>query len=174
VQSSENDFIMAGTSSSGGEDDFSLIKVDEEGNLMWSHTYDCRDLDNCSALVQTSDGGFALAGSTTSLDPVNYDGWLLLTDENGDSLWSRTYGGEGRDGFSTILNAADGGFIVGGTTEINDNGWGDAWLIKIDQTGDSLWSQTLGGTIYDGTAPHCSPMTPASRLPELGHLTSGW
>jgi len=115
---------------------------------LWSRTFGGERIDICSSIIQTADGGFALAGSTNSFGVGGYDFWLVHTDENGDSLWSRTYGGEGDDGCSSIIQTADGGFALAGNTSF---GAEDCVfrLVRTDANGDSLWSKTYGSEGYE-------------------------
>jgi hypothetical protein len=75
------------------------------------------------------DGGFALAGNTTLSSAVNWDIWLVRTDENGDSLWSRTFGGGGNDWCYSLVQTADGGYALAGST--GSFGAGGFWLLKL-------------------------------------------
>jgi len=60
--------------------------------VMWSHTYGGAENDYANSVVQTSDGGYAIAGSTQSFGAGNTDFWLVKTDGAGNMKWSRTYG----------------------------------------------------------------------------------
>ncbi|MBU1937581.1 T9SS type A sorting domain-containing protein [bacterium] len=120
---------------------------------LWSRTYGGTSSDNCNSIQQTSDGGFVLAGTTYSFGPGNGDFWLMKTDANGDSLWSRTYGGNGDERCYSVQQTTDGGYALVGFTDSFDGevGYGDFWLVKTDADGDSLWSNTYGG----GNSDYC-------------------
>ena len=77
------------------------------------------------------------------------DVWLIRTDANGDTLWTKTYGGFRLDGGFSIDLTSDGGYIIAGCTESFGAGKEDAWLIKTDAKGDIIWTRTYGGTSYD-------------------------
>ncbi|MDY6864928.1 MAG: hypothetical protein SVY15_03010 [Halobacteriota archaeon] len=98
---------------------------------------------------QTKDGGYILAGYTESYGAGNKDAWLIKTDSNGNEEWNRTFGGEGGDAAFSILQTADGGYILAGGTGSYDAGMIDAWLIKTDSNGNEEWNRTYGGRDYD-------------------------
>ncbi|MFX0061548.1 MAG: hypothetical protein ACFFC7_05120 [Candidatus Hermodarchaeota archaeon] len=112
-----------------------------------SQTYGGSDLDDASTLLQTSDGGFALAGSTESYDAGQSDAWLIKTYANGTMQWSQTYGGSEGDYASALLQTSDGGFVlVGGTSYSGvDHPYDEAWLIKTDINGVMQWNRTYEG-----------------------------
>jgi len=144
VQTADGGYALAGHTSDGSYD-FWLLRTDEDGDSLWSHTYGGRSLDLCFALVQTADGGFALAGYTTSFGGGERNFWLVRTDANGDSLWSRSYGGEEYDDCRSLLQTADGGFALLGYTNSYGAGGNDFWLVRTDEEGEIIWSQTFGG-----------------------------
>jgi hypothetical protein len=129
--------------------DFGLMKTDANGNIQWSRTFGGGEDDWCTSIVQTTDNGYFLAGYTQSFGAGNGDFWLVKTNANGDSLWSRTYGGSGIDYCCSIQRTTDSGFVLSGWTSSFGAGNSDFWLVKIDANGDSLWSRTFGGTNRD-------------------------
>jgi hypothetical protein len=150
-QTPDGGFIVAGVTFSygAGDGDFWLIKTDENGDTLWTRIYGGSAWDEPYDLLLTDDGGYLLSGQTLSFGSGNTDMWLLKTDANGDSLWSRTYGGSGYDGAWRADNTSDGGYIVVGSTTSYGAGGDDIYLIKIDSDGDSLWSRTFGGPDFD-------------------------
>ncbi|MDI6841149.1 MAG: YCF48-related protein, partial [bacterium] len=125
-----------------------LIKTDGAGNKLWDKLYGGRSYDYGYSVEQTS-GGYIIAGYTWSFGAGNSDVWLLKTDGNGDTLWTKTYGGTDSDeGYSMVLTT-DGGYIIAGCTESYGAGDWDVWLVKMDASGNKLWDKTFGGTGYD-------------------------
>ena len=148
IQTSNGDFALAGYTLTGGEfmSDFWLVVADNEGEVLWSQTYDNESVDACLSFIQTNDRGFALAGITKSFDnDDSYDFCLVRTDEDGEELWSQSYGGGGNDYCYSVIQTEDGGFALAGYTQSFGAGRIDFWLIKTNEDGDSLWSQTYGG-----------------------------
>ena len=129
-------YALAGWTNSygAGSEDMWLIKTDANGVLQWNQTYGGTDGDGAYALLQTADGGFALAGYTTSFGTNDNDVWLVKTDANGVVQWHQTFGGTGSDGAYTLLQTTDGGFALAGSTESFGAGGHDMWLIKTSST----------------------------------------
>lgn len=96
-------------------------------------------------LLQTSDGGYAIIGYTSSHDAKQEDVYLVRTDVQGEMLWSMSYGGEGRDNGWDILELGDGGFLVAGFTNSFGAGEMDILLVRTDANGILLWERTFGG-----------------------------
>jgi len=102
---------------------------------MWSQTYGGTGGDLAYSLVETSDGGFALAGETYSFDVGQGDFWLVKTDENGNAEWNQTYGGKSIDIARSLVETSDGGFALAGKTTSFGAGSSDFWLVKTDANG---------------------------------------
>jgi len=113
---------------------------------MWTQTYGGTGDDTGSSLVITSDGGYALAGTTFSFGAGGRDFWLVKTDEFGNMEWNQTYGGTADDGASQLVITSDGGYALAGYTASYGAGGRDFWLVKTDEFGNMEWNQTYGGT----------------------------
>lgn len=149
IETADGGFVLAGSASSRIYDRMNawLVKTNQHGEQLWSHNYggEQHDYYASAAIIQTEDGGFALAGYMYSYDSESLDIWLLRLNADGNSLWSCTFGGEYRDVASSIIQTEDEGFVLAGTTESFGAGGTDFWLVRTDADGDSLWSQTYGG-----------------------------
>jgi len=147
VETSDGGFALAGgtTSFGAGNADFWLVKTDGAGNMEWNQTYGGESFDGAFALVETSDGGFALAGETNSFGAGSYDFWLVKTDGAGNMVWNQTYGGTEGDYASALVETSDGGFALAGGTTSFGAGESDFWLVKTDGAGNMVWNQTYGG-----------------------------
>ena len=99
------------------------------------------------SVQQTTDGGYIICGSRVDYTEIG-DVYLIKTDNNGDSIWTKTFGGVEDDQSYSVQQTTDGGYIITGYTESfgNGNGEQDVWLIKTDSQGDSIWTKTFGGT----------------------------
>ncbi|MDD5529000.1 MAG: T9SS type A sorting domain-containing protein [bacterium] len=153
-QTSDNGFIIAGTTNSfgAGNLDIYLIKTDSSGNTLWTKTFGGTEDDYAYSVQQTEDGGFIIAGHTNSFGAGNWDIYLIKTDSSGDTLWTRTYGGTTYDVGFQVQQTSDNGFIIAGTTNSFGVGTPDSinvYLIKTDSSGDTLWTKTYGGTSDD-------------------------
>jgi ribosomal protein S11 len=149
-QTSDGGYIVAGyTASFGAGGDILLIKTDANGNIQWAKTYGGTDYDWASSVQQTSDGGYIVAGHTTSLGAGYDDAFLVKTDASGNIIWAKTYGGTGDDKARSVQQTSDGGYIVAGYTASFGAGYYDIFLIKTDASGNIQWAKTYGGTDYD-------------------------
>ncbi len=146
VQNQDEGFSLAGSTSlfEARKSDMWLVRTDTNGSVLWNQTYGGSEDDGASALIQTTDGGLILAGSTKSLGAGGYDMWLVKTDATGTPQWNYTYGGEENDFVYTLIETADGGFALAGSTRSVGAG-GDMCLIKTNGNGTIRWIQTQGG-----------------------------
>jgi len=114
-------------------------------DTLWTRTYGGDDGDQAYSVCQTEDGGYALGGSTWSFGLGQSDYYLVRTDSNGDTLWSRTYGlSFHQDEFREMKPTADGGFVLAGYafSEAVDD-W-VVYVVRTDANGDTLWTRDLG------------------------------
>jgi len=150
-QTSDGDYILAGETLSygAGSQDFWLLKVDPEGNEIWSKTFGGTEPDGAHCVSETVDGGFILAGGTMSFGEGVFDGWLIKTDAAGNEEWNRTFGGADTDILFYVEQTEDGGYIATGATYSQGAGNGDYWLLKTDADGEEQWSRTFGGDARD-------------------------
>ncbi|MHA1968431.1 MAG: hypothetical protein ACW964_11570 [Candidatus Hodarchaeales archaeon] len=151
IQTSDGGFALAGWTGSYGTGGVNcwLIKTDANGQHEWNNTFGGTGYDSAWSLIQTSDGGFALAGITGSYGAGGDDCWLVKTDVNGQHEWNNTFGGTGYDSAWSLIQTSDGGFALAGYTDSHDTGGGDCWLVKTDVNGQHEWNNTFGGTGYD-------------------------
>jgi len=150
-QTSDGGYIVAGWtwSFSVGYYDIFLIKTDANGNIIWAKTYGGTDNDLAYSVQQTSDGGYIVAGVTTSFGASNGDFFLVKTDANGNVIWAKTYGGTDNDLAYSVQQTSDGGYILAGWTLSFGAGSWDIFFIKTDANGNIQWTKTYGGTGED-------------------------
>jgi hypothetical protein len=149
----QDGFILTGlTSPSGNESDVWVVKIDLNGEVIWNKTYGWSMDDAGRAIAQAEDGSFVVAGYTNSVGNGDYDFLLLKIDAAGGMIWNKTYGGAESDKAYAIARASDG-YVVAGDTQSKGAGDDDAWVIKVDLSGDLLWDRTAGGSGFD--MPSC-------------------
>jgi len=149
-QTSDGGYIVGGTLSfSVSSSDILLIKTNAFGNVQWAKTYGGTDGEWAFSVQQTSDGGYIVAGWTSSFGAGNRDIFLVKTDANGNLQWAKTYGGTNVDEAYSVQQTSDGGYIVAGTTRSFGAGNYDIFLIKTNASGNVQWAKTYGGTVYE-------------------------
>jgi hypothetical protein len=151
VETSDGGYAIAGYTFSygAGSADVWLVKTDANGNEQWNQTYGGTSADEGYSVVETVDGGYAVAGYTTSYGTGSADVWLVKTDSAGMVQWNQTYGGTDYDAGWSVVQTSDGGYAVAGYTTSYGAGWSDVWLVKTDASGNEQWNQTYGGTDWD-------------------------
>jgi hypothetical protein len=144
-----------------GEKDCWIVKLDSEGSVLWRKCYGGSKSEIIYGIAQTSDGGFVFASESVSSDgdlPGNLGGadfWIFKIDHLGNVVWSKVYGGSNLDTPNRVEIGPDNYIYVIGQTNSNDgdisfsNGGLDIWLLKLDQAGNLVWQNTLGGSNYD-------------------------
>jgi hypothetical protein len=174
-------YIMAGSKYINGSatgslpnTDFYVIKTDSLGVLQWAKTYGGSEMDMANSIYPAADGGYILAGVTRSNDKDvtgNHsagtdasDIWVVKIDGNGTLQWQKALGGSGDDVGYSVTQAADGDYVVAGSSEsadgdVKDNHLYaldpsiDCWVVKLTSSGSIHWTKSLGGTDMDyGTA----------------------
>ncbi|HEY3293858.1 MAG TPA: T9SS type A sorting domain-containing protein [bacterium] len=145
-QTPDSGFVVVGSSTPwGGHSDVSLVKTNSQGVVSWTRSYGGSGDDYAVALERTADSGFVMAGHTTSFGTGLGNMYVVKTNANGDTLWTRSFGGGGNDGASSIQQTADGGYVIAGFTLSFGAGFRDIYVVKTDGAGDTLWTRTYGG-----------------------------
>jgi hypothetical protein len=150
-QTSDGGYIIGGETYSFGDasDNGWILKLSSSGDIEWERIYGGSDQDWFSTVQQTSDGGYAVCGSSSSFGAGSSDGWVLKLASNGDIEWQRTYGGSDQDWFSTVQQTSDGGYAVCGSSSSFGAGSSDSWVLKLASNGDIEWQRTYGGSSAD-------------------------
>ena len=143
-----------------GMGDTWLVKINSEGELEWDFTIGTDWIDVSQAIIQTSDGGYLVGGSSMlgqggniTCEPHSSLAEAILTklDADRNIEWQHCYGGSDHDGIVSLIEIDDG-YILGAYTFSNDgdiSGWhggGDLWMVKIDFFGNIIWQNALGGS----------------------------
>jgi hypothetical protein len=147
VQTGDGGYVIAGSTSSfgAGGSDFWLVKTDSVGNVEWNKTYGGSRDDSAKSMVQTSEGGYAIAGDTESYGVSFTDFLLVKTDSLGNMEWNKTYDAiKGRDYAHSVVQTSDGGYALMGRTQSSVVEGYDCRLVKTDSSGDMEWNKTYG------------------------------
>ena len=136
-RTSDGGYILVGISGSS----MVALKTDSTGEYEWSQVYrpDTLSTTSCSGVAQTTDGGFILTGyGRGRLE----HGYSVRTDEDGEVLWDATYGYRGATWFWSTAQTADGGFVFGGDSYIEDGR--ELYMVRTDENGEQLWELHYG------------------------------
>ena len=168
-QTSDGGYIAAGSSFSNDGDvsgnhggfDCWVVKLNNEGTIVWQKSLGGLSNDEAESIQQTNDGGFILAGHSDSNDgdvSGNHGGpdyWVVKLSSIGTIEWQKSLGGTGSDQAKSVQQTNDGGYIVAGYTSSNDGdvsvnyGYLDYWVVKLNSLGTIEWQKTLGGSDFD-------------------------
>jgi hypothetical protein len=153
-QTADGGYVVAGViwRLGGWQSSVYLVKADTLGRKLWSKTFGRGDVNYGNSVEQTADSGYVVAGTTWPLGETHSDIYVIRTDAEGNEIWSRTYGGSGKDEGLSVCQATDGGYIIAGQTDSFGQGNDDVYLVKADAKGDSVWSKTFGGKGRDWAA----------------------
>lgn len=136
VQTSDGGYALAGSQGVIKNDtyymaDFWLIKTDQCGDAEWNKTYGGLGVDVAYSFIQACDGGYVLAGKTTSFGVSGNDMWLIKTNASGSMQWNITFGYEYNDYVFSVIQTSDGGFALVGSKGTSPEIDSVPWLIKI-------------------------------------------
>ena len=141
--------------------DYWLVKLNSNGDKLWTKNYGGSSYDVLRGLNKTSDGGFILAGKTSSsngdISGKNglEDFWIVRLNSEGDTMWTKCFGGSKYEEAFAITETSDNGFITVGYTNSFDgdvsgpHGEADYWALKLSNTGELLWANCYGGSSYE-------------------------
>ena len=155
IQTSDGGYAIAGSTRSfgTGEWDVYVVKLDAKGNLQWTKTIGGKKEDVGTSLIQTSDGGYAIAGSTRSFGTGEWDVYVVKLDAKGNLQWTKTIGGPGYEIGNSLIQTSDGGYAIAGYTTSFGAGDRDVYVVKLDANGNLQWTKTIGKpTIEEGNS----------------------
>ena len=153
---SDGGYIVAGRTLLGGwgETDPWLLKLDGAGNVIWQKSFRQSHAGFADSIKPTSDGGYVVAGWTYSSGEGSEDAWVLKFDGQGNLVWQKRYGGTSVDIAYSVIPTSDGGYAVAGGTWSLESAQ-DAWVLKLDASGDSIWQKNYGRSGSDIARFHC-------------------
>lgn len=143
IQSEDYGYVLSGVTSSfgAGLEDIWVLKTDILGDTLWARTFGGEYDDWAYAsIIETNEMDYLVAGGTESYGMGGTDAWLIKSNSDGDLLWSKTYGGNEFDIASYVIPTTDNGFLLAGSTLSYGSNSEDAWLIKTDSVGNTIFT----------------------------------
>ncbi len=186
-QTSDGGFIVAGYSDSvdlqditnHGNNDYYIIKVAMDGIVEWQKLIGGVRSDSAASICQTTDGGYIIAGSSSSTDIpgiANHgerDCYIIKLDADGEIMWQKMFGGSSDDDANSVVQTSDGGYIIAGSslsTEISgmlNHGRSDFYIIKLGTEGEIQWQKLIGGSSMDSA-------NAIQQTSDGGYIVAGW
>jgi hypothetical protein len=169
IQTEDDGYIIIGSSDSDDVDitnnlgsyDFWILKISATGTLVWEKSFGGSEIDEAYGISQAADGNYLIVGDTRSndLDISQNNGaadlWIIKITPEGTLLWEKTLGGSSFDVGKSVSKTQDNGFLIAGSSRSTDGsltsnkGQNDAWIIKINSSGNLVWQKTIGGSNVD-------------------------
>ncbi|MBI1288487.1 MAG: hypothetical protein GC178_13030 [Flavobacteriales bacterium] len=148
--SSDGNLILAGSIiTETNDNDLLLMKTDANGNILWQHRYGGSMLEIGNDVIELMDGGFMLTGLTQSFGAGVGKMFVVRTDADGNELWNRTFGGNGQDGGTALIQTDQTQVSVLGFTSSFGAGDRDIYIQGVSTDGDSLGAFFYGGSGYE-------------------------
>ncbi|MCK5065744.1 MAG: hypothetical protein KAQ97_10695 [Candidatus Fermentibacteraceae bacterium] len=154
-ETADGGFVAAGyTKSTGaGGKDFWLVRVDASGNLEWTRTFGTAMSDAAYSVVALANGGFALGGGSAG----NF--YIVITDSSGVGVNAFSFNNEGHETARCLKESSEGGFLLAGSTMQPGNYESDIWLVRLDTSGNMIWSLVIEGDDNDSAWDIVEPET---------------
>jgi gliding motility-associated-like protein len=146
VEATDGGYIMAGQTNSFGAGgiDVYVVKINVQGNIVWTKTIGGTGSDYAYSMDVTSDGGYILGGTTTSFGAGGEDMYFVKLDAGGNIQWTKTVGGSGSDRGHEVVQTTDGGYAMAGETNSFGGSPDDMYVVKLDGAGNLLWDKRYG------------------------------
>ena len=145
IMTPQGDIFIVGTTTQYYSKSYQVyfLGLDSYGQIITANTYGGVDWEFGYGLCQTTDSTFAIVGETYSYGHGQSDIYVLKVNRQGDTLWTKTYGGSLEDRAKSIKLMPDSSLIIAGASKSYGNGTYDYYFLRINQIGDTLWSRIL-------------------------------
>ncbi|PCJ85350.1 MAG: hypothetical protein COA57_07735 [Flavobacteriales bacterium] len=146
-QCADGGYIITGETYSFGNGGVNayLIRTNAKGDTLWTKVFGGNGIEEGRSVQETTDGGYVITGATNSFGAGDYDIYLIRTDNEGEMVWTKTFGGSGTEKGYSVFETEDKGFVIAGNTESYGMGGSDIYLIRTGANGIEFWSKTYGG-----------------------------
>ncbi len=147
IEASDGSFVTVGQTDTGtGLGNLWISKFNSSGVEQWTKELSGSNFDGGISVVESSDGGFVITGTTESYGVSQSELWIAKFNSSGVEQWTKTIGNTGGDDGYDIVATSDNGFVTTGATNSYGAGNQDVWLTKWNSSGVEQWTVTLGGT----------------------------
>ncbi|MFL2983670.1 MAG: hypothetical protein ACJZ12_04690 [Candidatus Neomarinimicrobiota bacterium] len=146
LETENGQYVITGSSSSYGSSglDAFITKKDILGEEIWLEVHGGVNPEQIWDVLETTDNGYLILGSTESYGSSYNDLFLAKVDQNGIEEWINTYGGSGHDEGRSVIRGSDGNYYIIGSTQSFGDGENDVWLLIIDEQGNQVNDYTFG------------------------------
>ena len=165
-QTRDGGYILAGSSVGTSGAGVWLLRTASDGELLWSRNPGVAPGAVAHSVAETPDSGFIIAGHAQT-PARGADALLIKTDADGNTAWTKSYGGQYNDEARALTLTADGGYALAGFTWSDSAGLSDFWLVKTAPNGNRQWQRSYGGPYSD--AAHA--LIPTA---DGGYALAGW
>ncbi len=146
----EDEVLITGRTKSFGPGEWGnifLFKMTQSGEVLWYKTYGGNVYEDAGNIIQTSDGGFLLTGTSESFSNGGKDVFIVKTDADGNQMWTKHYGSTADEvGVASAEFPGQGYVIAANRLDAETNNYA-AYLLRIDYAGDTLWTKTHGNSL---------------------------
>ncbi len=146
IKTFDGNYVISGYTDSfgAGNSDVYCIKMNQNGDTVWTKTYGSTGSDQCNRVNECSDGGLLFVGYTPNLLSGYWDVYCIKTDLLGDTLWTRTFNKQNSNSGFSVVQTMDGGYLIGAiTSTYGVSNTKDGFIIKLNELGDSVWSKSI-------------------------------
>lgn len=146
VLTDDNGFLIGGSSSSYSisNSDAIIFKLDSVGNTQWFKIYGGSQQESAKYMIKDFDGNFVFTGYTSSFGNGSYDVYLVKINSNGDTLFTKSFGGIDWEEGNHILQLQDSSYLITGYTFSFGAGAKDGYILKVSKEGNLIWDKTFG------------------------------
>lgn len=200
-QTADGGYVIGGFTSSidgdvsgnHGNVDYWVVKLDNIEEIQWKKTFGGTSMDVLTSVIQTTDGGYIVAGYVSSRDgdvagsgfhgTSTTDYWIVKLTSTGAIQWKKALGGSDIDIAQSVQQTTDGGYVVFGFTfsnngDVSENhGYYDYWIVKLNSLGTIQWQKAIGGTGQDGynSIPYqIDGAHSIQQTTDLGYIVAGY
>jgi hypothetical protein len=141
IETFDNAYLISGQTFSygSGAGNIYLIKTNFTGDTIWTKVFGGDSTDYATSATLRFDSTYLIGATTNSFGHGNFDGYVLNLKQNGDTLWTQTYGEEKEDIINSIKSTHDSGFVFVGSTMSYNAIEHDEWLMRFNKFDSLIW-----------------------------------